>query len=107
MPPSKDSLRGLSVELNSKMTPSQVCGHSVAQTSCTLETRSATTPGVAMQCAAVPIASRRAVLRFPTLARLASRLLVLDLADQVCTHVREGMFDVGLVGGGHEVRPSR
>ena len=74
---------------------------------CTLETRSATTPGVAMQSAAVPIASRRAVLRFPTLARLASRLLVLDLADQVCTHVREGMFDVALVGGGHEVRPSR
>ena len=35
------------------------------------------------------------------------RGLFLDLADQVSTHVREGMIKVALVAGCHELRPSR
>ena len=49
----------------------------------------------------------RAITGLPTLARFAPRPLVLDLADQVSTHLPEGMIKVALVGGGHEVRPSR
>ena len=49
----------------------------------------------------------RAITRLPALARFAPRPLVLDLADQVSTHLREGMIKVVLVGGCHEVRPSR
>jgi hypothetical protein len=49
----------------------------------------------------------RAITRLPALARFAPRFLILDLADQVSTHFREGMINVALVGGGHEVRPSR
>jgi len=49
----------------------------------------------------------RAIARLPALARFAPRSLVLDLADQVSTHLCEGMIKVALVGGGHEVRPSR
>jgi hypothetical protein len=64
--------------------------------------------GVAMQGAAESRAgSGRAITRLPALARFAPRPLVLDLADQVSTHLREGMIKVGLVGSGHEVRPSR
>jgi hypothetical protein len=64
--------------------------------------------GVAMQGAAEsPAGSGRAITRLPTLARFAPRSLVLDLADQVSTHLREGMIKVALVGGGHEVSPSR
>jgi hypothetical protein len=51
--------------------------------------------------------SGRAITGLPALARFAPRSLVLDLADQVSTHLREGMIKVALVGGGHEVRPSR
>src|SRR5829696_5261926 len=43
----------------------------------------------------------------PALAGFAPRSLFLDLADQVSTHLREGMIKVALVGGCHEVRPSR
>jgi hypothetical protein len=49
----------------------------------------------------------RAITGLPALARFAPRPLVLDLADQVSTHLREGMIKVALVGGGYEVRPSR
>jgi hypothetical protein len=35
------------------------------------------------------------------------RDLFLDLADQISTHVREGMIKVALVASCHEVRPSR
>ena len=64
--------------------------------------------GAAMQGAAEsPAGSGRAITRLPALARFAPRPLVLDLADQVSTHLREGMIKVALVGGGHEVRPSR
>jgi hypothetical protein len=38
---------------------------------------------------------------------IAPRPLFLDLADQVSTHVREGMIKVALVAGCHELRPSR
>ena len=70
--------------------------------------RTGTTPGVAMQGAAEsPAGSGRAITRLPALARFAPRPLLLDLADQVSTHLREGMIKVALVGGGHEVRPSR
>jgi hypothetical protein len=63
--------------------------------------------GVAIQGAAEsPAGSGRAITRLPALARFAPRSLVLDLADQVSTHFREGMIKVVLVGGGHEVRPS-
>jgi hypothetical protein len=54
----------------------------------------------------IPVLSGRAVARFPALARFAPRLLVPDLADQVSTHLREGIIEVALMGGGHEVRPS-
>ena len=54
-----------------------------------------------------PAGSGRAITRLPALARFAPRPLLLDLADQVSTHLREGMIKVALVGGGHEVRPSR
>ena len=40
------------------------------------------------------------------LARFAPRPLALDLADQVSTHLREGMIKVALVRG-REVSPSR
>jgi hypothetical protein len=64
--------------------------------------------GVAMQGATEsPAGSGRAITRLPALARFAPRPLVLDLADQVSTHLREGMIKVALVGGGYEVRPSR
>jgi hypothetical protein len=64
--------------------------------------------GVAIQGAAEsPAGSGRAITGLPALARLAPRPLFLDLADQVSTHLREGMIKVALVGGGHEVRPSR
>ena len=56
---------------------------------------------------ASPAGLGRAITRLPALARFAPRPLVLDLADQVSTHLREGMIKVALVGGGHEVRPSR
>jgi hypothetical protein len=66
------------------------------------------TPGVAMQRAAETLdGSGRAITRLPALARFAPRPLLLDLADQVSTHLREGMIKVALVGGGHDVRPSR
>jgi hypothetical protein len=55
----------------------------------------------------IPAGLGRAITRLPALARLAPRPLVLDLADQVSTHLREGMIKVALVGGGHEVCPSR
>ena len=55
----------------------------------------------------IPAGSGRAITRLAALARFAPRPLVLDLADQVSTHLREGMIKVALVGGGHEVRPSR
>jgi hypothetical protein len=51
--------------------------------------------------------SSRAITGLPALARFAPRPLFLDLADQVSTHLREGMIKVALVGGCHEVRPSR
>jgi len=53
-----------------------------------------------------PAGSARAITRLPAFARLAPRSLVLDLADQLSTHLREGMIKVALVGGGHEVRPA-
>jgi hypothetical protein len=64
--------------------------------------------GVAMQGAAESRAgSGRAITRLPAFARFAPRFLVLDLADQVSTHLREGMIKVAFMGGGHEVSPSR
>ena len=73
--------------------------------------RSTAKPGpgrVALQGAAESQAGlSRAITGFPALARFAPRPLFLDLADQVSTHLREGMIKVALVGGGHEVRPSR
>jgi hypothetical protein len=54
-----------------------------------------------------PAGSGRAFASLQALARFATRPLVLDLADQISTHLREGMIEVALVGGGHEVRPSR
>jgi hypothetical protein len=64
--------------------------------------------GAAMQGATEsPAGSGRAITRLPALARFAPRSLVLDLADQVSTHLREGLIKVALVRGGHEVRPSR
>ena len=64
--------------------------------------------GVAIQGAAESTAgSSRAITGLPALARFAPRPLFLDLADQVSTHLREGMIKVALVGGCHEVRPSR
>jgi hypothetical protein len=57
--------------------------------------------------AASPAGLGRAITRLPALARLAPRPLVLDLADQVSTHLREGMIKVAIVGGGHKVCPSR
>ena len=56
---------------------------------------------------ASPAGLGRAITRLPALARFAPRPLFLDLADQVSTHLREGMIKVALVGGGHEVCPSR
>jgi hypothetical protein len=67
-----------------------------------------TDAGVAIQgVAESPAGSSRAITGLPALARLAPRPLFLDLADQVSTHFREGMIKVALVGGRHEVRPSR
>jgi hypothetical protein len=64
--------------------------------------------GVAMQGAAESgPGSGRAITRLPALARFPPRPLVLDLANQVSTHLGEGMIKVALVGGDHEVRPSR
>jgi hypothetical protein len=54
-----------------------------------------------------PAGSGRALARLPALARFAPRPLVLNLADQVSTHLREGMIEVALAGGGHEVRSFR
>jgi len=54
----------------------------------------------------IPVRSGRAIARLPALARFAPRSLVLDLTDQVSTHLREGIIEVALVAGGHEVRPS-
>jgi hypothetical protein len=54
-----------------------------------------------------PAGSGRAVTGLAALARFAPRPLVLDLSDQVSAHLREGMIKVALVGGGHEVSPSR
>jgi hypothetical protein len=54
-----------------------------------------------------PVGSSRAITRLPALTRFAPRPLVLDLSDQVSAHFREGMIKVALVGGGHEVSPSR
>jgi len=51
--------------------------------------------------------SGRALARLPALARFAPRPLVLNLADQVSTHLREGMIEVAFAGGGHEVRSFR
>ena len=63
---------------------------------------------VAMQGAAEsPTGSGRAVAGLAALARFPPRLLVLDLADQLATHLRERMIEVALVGGGHQVRPAR
>jgi hypothetical protein len=60
--------------------------------------------GVAIQGAAEsPAGSSRAITGLPALARFAARPLFLDLADQVSTHLREGMIKVALVGGGYEV----
>src|SRR5688500_10040944 len=56
---------------------------------------------------ASPARLGRAITGLPALARFAPRPLLLDLADQVSTHLREGMIKVALVRGGHEVRPSR
>jgi hypothetical protein len=64
--------------------------------------------GVATQGAAEsPAGSSRAITRLPALARFAPRPLFLDLADQVSTHLRESMIKVALMGGCHQVRPSR
>jgi hypothetical protein len=61
-----------------------------------------------MQATAWSLAgSGRAIARLATLAGFAPRPLVLDLADQTSTHLREGMIEVALVGGRDEVRPSR
>jgi hypothetical protein len=54
-----------------------------------------------------PAGSGRPITRLAAFTRFAPRPLVLDLADQVSTDLREGMIKVALVGGGHEVRPSR
>src|SRR5829696_813 len=64
-------------------------------------------PGSETSAGASPARLGRAITRLPALARFAPRPLLLDLADQVSTHLREGMIKVALVGGGHEVRPSR
>ena len=60
--------------------------------------RGATSPRSGLGCV---------ITRLAALARFAPRSFVLDLADQVFTHFREGMIKVALVGGGHEVCPSR
>lgn len=63
--------------------------------------------GVAMQGPAESAAgSGRAITRLPALARFPPRPLLLDLADQVSSHLREGMIKLALVRGGHQVRPS-
>jgi hypothetical protein len=66
-----------------------------------------TTPWSRQGAAESPAGSGRAITRLPAHARFAPRSLVLDLADQVSTHLRKGMIKVALVGGGDEVRPSR
>ena len=66
-----------------------------------------TFPGLETSAGASPAGLGRAITRLPALARFAPRPLLLDLADQVSTHLREGMIKVALVGGCHEVRPSR
>jgi hypothetical protein len=64
--------------------------------------------GVAMQGPAESAAgSGRAITRLPALARFPPRPLLLDLADQVSSHLREGMIKVALVRSRHQVRPSR
>jgi len=62
---------------------------------------------VGTSAGASPAGLGRAITGLPALARFAPRPLVLDLADQVSTHLGEGMIKVVLVRGGHEVRPSR
>ena len=66
-----------------------------------------TTPGRDTGVAGFPAGSSRAITGLPALAMFAPRPLFLDLAQQVSTHLREGMIKVALVGGCHEVRPSR
>ena len=72
------------------------------------------TPPTRLRLVAIPGATAEshagsggAVTGLAALARFAPRPLVLDLADQVSAHLREGMTKVALVGGGHEVSPSR
>jgi hypothetical protein len=77
-------------------------GRSAALAAVTLPTRLRL---IAMRDA--PAGSGRAVTGLAALARFAPRPLVLDLSDQVSAHLREGMIKVALVGGGHEVSPSR
>ena len=66
-----------------------------------------TFPGSETSAGASPAGLGRAITGLPALARFAPRPLVFDLADQVSTHLREGMIKVAMVGGGYEVRPSR
>jgi hypothetical protein len=54
-----------------------------------------------------PAGSGGAITRLAAFARFAPRSFVLDLSDQVSAHLRECMIKVALVGGGHEVSPSR
>jgi hypothetical protein len=85
--------------------PVQIEGRSAVLAMVTIANTDA---GVAMQAPPNPgPGSSRAITGLPALARLAPRPLFLDLADQVSTHVREDMIKVALVGGCHEVRPSR
>jgi hypothetical protein len=50
---------------------------------------------------------RSAIARLAALAGFSPRPLVLDLADQISTHLPEGMIEVALMGNRDEVRPSR
>src|SRR5215204_6325022 len=85
--------------------PAQITGRSAVLAMVTIANTDA---GVAMQARPNPRSGQgRAITGLPALARFAPRPLLLDLADQVSTHLREGMIKVALVGGGHEVRPSR
>jgi hypothetical protein len=78
------------------------------QVACRKRTANRDHGGVAIQAGAEsPAGSSRAITGLPAFARFAPRPLFLDLADQVSTHVGEGMIKVALVGGCHEVRPSR
>ena len=50
--------------------------------------RPGTHPGSSCRSPLIPGRSGRAITRLPALARFAPRFLVLDLADQVSTHLR-------------------